>query len=143
MLKQFDIIQIITTKRIRYLSAPPGSASSPQGDWNVIGMIGPEVVAAKDSTLVRVPLQDVRKVGSYNLPEFLKELYDAGYKTSQSYSMAESISQLLEIDIAEARRFLVDHTLKTTVKTTSERDQIIRKALELWQKNQQKQKNQK
>ena len=139
MLKQFDIVQIITTKRIRYLSAPPGSASSPQGDWNVVGMVGPEVVAAKNDTLVRIPLQDVRKVGSYNLNDFLRELYDAGYKTVQTYSMAEHVSKVLDIDIAEARQFLIDHTLKTTVKTSSERDQIIGKVLELWQKKQENQ----
>jgi hypothetical protein len=134
MLKQFDVIQIITTRRIRYLSAPSGSASSPQGDWNVIGMIENDVIAAKNDTMVRVPLADVRKVGSYNLDAFLEQLFNAGYRQSDEYNVTDSAAKMLGIDIAEARQFLIDHTLKTIVKSASERDQILRKALELWQK---------
>lgn len=137
MLKQFDIIQIITTKKIRYLSAPPGSATSPHGDWNVIGMVGTDVIAAKDNTMVRVPMQNVRKVGSYNLNAFLEELYDAGFKRRSEFTISDHAAKMLDIDIAEARQFLIDHTLKTTAKSVSERDQILGKALELWRKKNQ------
>lgn len=134
MLKQFDVIQIITTKRIRYLSAPAGSASSPQGDWNVIGMINSDVVAAKNDTMIRVPIQDTRKVGSYNLNAFLEQLYNAGYRQDNEINIADNAAKMLDINIAEARQFLIDHTFKTIVKSVSERDQILRKVLQLWQK---------
>ncbi len=134
MLRQFDVIQIITTRRIRYLSAPAGSASSPQGDWNVIGMIGSDVIAAKNDTMVRIPIQDTRKVGSYNLDAFLEQLFNAGYRQVDEYNVTDNVAKMLDIDIMEARQFLIDHTLRTIVKSISERDQILRKVLQLWQK---------
>lgn len=78
MYKQFDIVTISTTKRIRFLSGPPNSAANPQGQWSIIGFVGSEAVLAKESTIVRVPLTDIKPVARYNLDQFLQKLYRTG-----------------------------------------------------------------
>ena len=62
MFRQFDIIQIITTKGIKYLSGPEGHTTSPHGNWTIVGFVGPDAILAKENTLVRVPLTDIKKV---------------------------------------------------------------------------------
>jgi len=65
LLKQFDIVKILSVKGIRFLSGPQGKATDPNGLWSVVGIIGTDVVIAKDETIVRAPLSAVSKVASY------------------------------------------------------------------------------
>lgn len=66
MLKQFDIVRILSTKNIKFLSGPPGNPASPQGEWSVVGFVATDVIIAKDQTIVRAPLSAVTKIASYN-----------------------------------------------------------------------------
>lgn len=66
MLKQLDIVRIISTKNIKFLSGPPGKKPVPHGDWSVVGFVGSDVLIAKDETLVRAPFNAIVKVGSFN-----------------------------------------------------------------------------
>lgn len=67
MLKQFDIVRILSTKNIKFLSGPPGKSVSPQGDWSIIGFVSDDVLIAKDETVVRAPISSVVKVGSFDV----------------------------------------------------------------------------
>lgn len=84
IIKQLDNIELLTTKNISYLSAPPGNSPSPHGIWSVIGIIeGGDVLACKDKAIIRVPLKDIKKVQSYSIDaikEKLKKVRKYGQK---------------------------------------------------------------
>lgn len=82
MYKQFDMVHILTTKGIRYLSGPQGAPANPNGNWSIIGFIENDVMLAKDSTIVRVPVSDVRKIGSYDLDKIINKVFHTGYLSS-------------------------------------------------------------
>lgn len=83
MFKQYDIVQIITTKRIKYLSGQSGQSPSPHGNWSIVGFIESDAMIAKESTLVRVPISDIRKVASLNISSFEEILSKTGIKTER------------------------------------------------------------
>ena len=82
MYKQFDIVHILTTKGIKYVSGPAGSPANPNGNWSIIGFIENDAILAKDSTIVRAPLSDIRKVGSYDLDKIMNKIFHTGYLSS-------------------------------------------------------------
>jgi hypothetical protein len=72
---RFDQVRIITTKNVTYLSAPPGTNTSPKGIWSVVSIVnGNELLLAKNSILIRIPATDVLLVVSYNLENISKSL---------------------------------------------------------------------
>jgi pSer/pThr/pTyr-binding forkhead associated (FHA) protein len=73
MFKQFDIIQLKTTKRVKWMSGPPNQTISPKGNWSVVGILGEELVVCKDSTIIRIPHQDTIKIGDYRIEKLLEE----------------------------------------------------------------------
>ena len=73
-IKQSDIIQLLTTKHIKYVSGPKDNIPKPDGNWVVVGTVGGEILAVKDSTTVRVPIGDVRKVASFDFTSFKERL---------------------------------------------------------------------
>lgn len=75
IIKQLDLVEILTTRNVSYLSARPGQGPSPQGQWTVIGIIeGEDILISKDEAIVRIPLVDVRKVGSYSIAKIENSL---------------------------------------------------------------------
>lgn len=139
MFKQLDIVQIMTTKGIKYLSGPEGHTTTPHGHWSIVGFVGSEAVLSKENTLVKVPLSDIQKVASYSVEGFIEQLTSAGYLKPKLISMPDHISKELKINIAEARTFLLDYKFKLNVKTKDERDIITERVKALWQRrNQQK-----
>jgi len=73
-IKQSDCIQIVTTKNIKYLSAPVGHIPTPDKIWCVIGILNNSVLASSGSTMVLVPLSDVKIVQQYNPGVILRSL---------------------------------------------------------------------
>lgn len=82
-LAQFDQIEILTTKRVSYLSNEPGHVVSPHGTWCVVGFIEGDVLAAKETALIRIPFSDVRKSTSYD-PHVVLELIGNLHGKNQS-----------------------------------------------------------
>ncbi len=78
ILRQFDQVEIITTKHVSYLSARPGEAPSPHGVWSVVGIVDSKALIAKDGALIHVPLNDLRKVSSYDLEQIFSMLRGIG-----------------------------------------------------------------
>lgn len=66
LLQQFDQVELLTTKGVTYMSDRPGNAPSPHGIWNVVGIIEGEALLAKESALIRIPINDIKKVATYN-----------------------------------------------------------------------------
>lgn len=62
-IKQFDIVQLKTTKHIRYLSTPSDVTPDPHGAWSVVGNLGRDLLVCKGPILCRVPVADVLVVG--------------------------------------------------------------------------------
>jgi len=84
LLKQFDIVKILSVKNIRFVSGPPGKRAAPQGYWSVVGFIGSDILIAKDETIVRAPLSAVSKVAAFdkNVTE-LKRIKEAFHGRQQ------------------------------------------------------------
>lgn len=79
ILQQFDQVELLTVRNVDYLSARPGFAPSPHGIWSVIGLVAGKVLLAKDGTLIRIPLNDIRKVSSYSPSQVLAKLKEICY----------------------------------------------------------------
>jgi len=65
-MNQFDLVQILTTRNIRYLSGS-GPKPTPNGTWSVIGFIQKEALIAKDNFIAKVPIKDLIIIGSYDI----------------------------------------------------------------------------
>lgn len=63
-IKQFDKIQILTTRNIRWVSHPHGMIPTPHGIWTIVGILkvddGYDLLVSKRSCMCRVPLKDAR-----------------------------------------------------------------------------------
>jgi hypothetical protein len=73
LLKQFDIVRIISAREIKFVSGPRGNPATPQGDWSVVGFVGSDVIITKDSTVVRAPLGSVKLIASYDVENYIKK----------------------------------------------------------------------
>ena len=132
MFKHRDIVQILTTKRIRYLSGPSGQPASPHGNWSIIGFVESDVLISKGKTLVRVPLTDIKKVASLDANSFYERIKDAGFKPSKSeLNVAEKLSEDLNIDLEKIRKTLKSHNFKTIVDSEYEYQQILERVKNL------------
>lgn len=84
IIQQLDQVEILTVKRVSYLSAKPGHAPSPHGRWSVVGLVEGEALIAKDGALVRIPLNDIRKVYAHDHRQVIKCLNDVCYKIKRN-----------------------------------------------------------
>jgi len=76
MFKQLDMVELITTKNIEYMSGPPNANISPHGQWSVVGNLGEELLLAKDLTIIRVLHTDVRKIADYDINKAIERKND-------------------------------------------------------------------
>ena len=65
MYKQFDLVQLITTKNIKYLSSEANIVSNPRGIWSVVGFIGQDALLSSGTTLIRIPVKDMILYAEY------------------------------------------------------------------------------
>ena len=68
MWRRFDIVQLLTTKNVKFLSGPSGRPANPDGNWSVVGNLPGkgQLVVAKDDTIVSIPITDVKLVARYD-----------------------------------------------------------------------------
>lgn len=76
MWKRFDKVVLLTTKNIKWLSAPAGKPDNPKGYWIIVGNIPGtgEVILAKNKTMVKVPISDISKRFDYDIDKFMKRV---------------------------------------------------------------------
>ena len=75
LLRQFDQVELITVKNVSYLSAKPGHSPSPHGTWSVVGLVGGEALVARGDVLVKIPVNDLRKVSACDRDSIIKRLH--------------------------------------------------------------------
>jgi hypothetical protein len=80
IIQQLDQVELLTVKRVKYLSTKPGYAPSPHGKWSVVGIIEGDALLAKDNTLIRIPLGDIRKACTHNRQQVIDCLAEICYK---------------------------------------------------------------
>lgn len=64
---QLDQVTLKTTRRVSYLSAPPGVTVSPEGLWSVSVVMGDELLLTKQQTVIKIPAADVTLVSKYDI----------------------------------------------------------------------------
>lgn len=74
ILSQFDQVELLTVRRVTYLSTQPGHGPSPHGLWSVVGFVRGQVLLAKDGALIKVPPGDVRRAAAYDLNEIISNI---------------------------------------------------------------------
>jgi hypothetical protein len=77
MFNQYDIVRLRTVDRVKFVSGPKGMAATPQGEWIMLGAVDGDLVLTKDETVIRIPVQDVVKVASYDVAKVLQALSGA------------------------------------------------------------------
>lgn len=64
----FDRVKLLSTKRVSYLSAPPGVELSPHGVWTVSALLpDSNLLLTKNSIVIKIPVADVLKIADYDL----------------------------------------------------------------------------
>lgn len=71
---RFDQVQIITTKNVTYVSAPPSSAVIPTGIWSVAGIVGHDLLIVQNEVTVRIPTRDVKVIERYSVQK-IKDVF--------------------------------------------------------------------
>lgn len=73
-ISRFDQVQLLSTKNINYLSAPPGTEINPKGSWSVAATVGDELLLVKSNVVIRIPASDVLKIASYDITRITSRL---------------------------------------------------------------------
>jgi len=63
-IKQFDIVQLLRTKNVKYISE---QNTSPHGSWSVIAVVGDDLLLSKNNCIIKIPLNDVSKIENFNV----------------------------------------------------------------------------
>jgi len=82
--QQFDQVRLLTTRNIKYLSAPPDMVNpSPKGIWSVAAVIEQEnrqdLLVVRNNVTIRVPATDVLKIAAYDLAAITASLGNFRY----------------------------------------------------------------
>lgn len=73
--KKFDLVKILTTKNVKWMSADDPSKVSPYGDWSVVNALDDGyLMICKDTNMVCIPNSDVKLSNSYDLSQAFKAL---------------------------------------------------------------------
>jgi hypothetical protein len=85
MWRRFDFIKLLTTKNINFVSGPPRRPADPDGVWSVVGNIPGQasVIAAKDQTIIIVPITDIKKIGRFDSETYLKKIKEIKRKPKE------------------------------------------------------------
>jgi hypothetical protein len=57
---QGDLVRLLTTKHVSYLSHPPDETITPEGTWLVAGGVAGDLLLTKGSATIRIPGADVQ-----------------------------------------------------------------------------------
>jgi hypothetical protein len=94
IIQQLDQVELLTVKRVRWLSARPGYSTSPHGRWSVVGLIDGDALLAKDETLIRIPLSDIKKAATHDRQEIIDCLTNICYHKGPKNGKKENIDKI-------------------------------------------------
>ena len=78
VLNQFDVVRLLRADNVKYLSAPPGRATAPRGEWSVVGFVDGDCILAKQTTIIRVQPSDVVVIARYDLSKLAAQVKKVG-----------------------------------------------------------------
>jgi hypothetical protein len=122
--RQFDVVRLLHTKNIKYLSGPRGRATSPKGEWSIIGFIDREAILAKQNTIIRIPIPDIVRIAEYNKDALFDKLKQAGKPT---ISVIKAASQALGLSEAKILTLCQEHKIATIVDSKAYETKAIEK----------------
>jgi hypothetical protein len=74
-IKRFDIVRLLRSDRVSYVSGPAGKAATPNGNWIVVaGCETDKYLLAKQETIIKIPMDDVFKIGDYDLGDAINRV---------------------------------------------------------------------
>lgn len=110
--RQFDVVRLIHTKNVRYMSGPPERATSPKGEWSIIGFIETDAILAKQSTVIRIPTSDIERIAEYDRQALVDRLKNTG---KQRIDIVQEVSKILNITSDKARELCKKHKIPLIV----------------------------
>ena len=72
MIKQLDMVLLLSTEGVKYMHAPANANISPHGVWIVAGFVGRDALLTKEGATIRAPLGSIKKVAEHNVPHMEK-----------------------------------------------------------------------
>jgi len=66
-ISRFDQVQLLSTKNINYLSAPPEVQADPSGIWSVCAVVGNELLLVKSNVVIKAPIANVLRIADYDI----------------------------------------------------------------------------
>jgi hypothetical protein len=112
VLNQFDVVRLLRADNVKYLSAPPGRATAPRGEWSVVGFIDRDCLLAKQTTIIRVHPSDVAIIARYNLRGLVAKVKETG---TPRIDVTASASKVLNISSNQVLKLCKEHRIPTHV----------------------------
>jgi len=131
-LNQFDVVRLVHTKNIKYLSGPSGRPTAPKGDWTIVGFVDNDCILAKQSTIVRVPPSDIILIASYSMQTFDKKLSEVG---NANLDVVQAISKMFEISPDKAIELCKRNKIPLKVESRAYVDKALKKLTEIMKEN--------
>lgn len=79
-IKRFDQIRLLTTRNVKWMSAPKGAIVSPKGVWSVAAIINnSDILCVQNTAAIRIPMTDVLKVADYDISSITKDFGKLSY----------------------------------------------------------------
>ena len=127
-LNQFDVVRLVHTKNIKYLSGPTGRPTAPKGDWTIVGFVDKDCILAKQSTIVRVPPSDIILIASYSMQTFNQKLAGAG---TANLDVVQAVSKVFEISPEKAQDLCKRNKIPLKVESRAYVDKALKKLTEI------------
>lgn len=74
--ERFDIVAIITTKNVTWMTDVPGTLPMVEGYWQIIGCFPKTglLLISKGTAMCKIPAADIRKIANYELRSVFNKL---------------------------------------------------------------------
>lgn len=74
--QQFDVVQILTTRRVKWRCDIPGTKTDPNGNWTIVYTIpqSGELMIQKGTAMARIPASDVKKIANYDVESVFEKI---------------------------------------------------------------------
>jgi len=76
--QQFDLVYILSTQKVYWVSGPSGRPAKPQGLWSIVAFRSDgKLVLSKDETIILTDITNISKAGTYDINEVFKLLEES------------------------------------------------------------------
>jgi len=76
--QQFDLVYILSTQKVYWVSGPSGRPAKPQGLWSIVAFRSDgKLVLSKDETIILTDITNISKAGTYDINEVFKSLEES------------------------------------------------------------------